>query len=162
MIQKIYDFNLGRNLITHIVYCFVNQNNHQSCIAHVKIKLFKMIIYICLQKMHFWTRFSSQIYMFSYNVWKIHEIQKWFEKIDAKFSSLNMDMVFILYYVWILQKMEKFKSLGINTEFEANNTLQKKKKCQSKRYIMFIPPSNNMGLPPNILLATQNMKWMNF
>jgi hypothetical protein len=58
--------------------------------------------------------------------------------------------------------MEKIKSLGINTKFEANNTPQKKKMCQLKKNIMFIPLSNNMGLPPNILLATQKMKWMNF
>ncbi len=63
-----------------------------------------MIIYVCvcLQKMHFLTKFSSQIYMFFCNAWKMHEIQKWFEIIDAKFSSLNADMGFILYYVWTL------------------------------------------------------------
>lgn len=72
--------------------------------------------------MHFLIRFSSKIYMFSCNAWKMHEIQKWFGKIDATFFSLNVDMGFILYYVWILQKMEKTRSLGINIVFEANNT----------------------------------------
>ncbi len=72
--------------------------------------------------MHFWTRFSSRIYIFSCNAWKMHEIQKWFEKIDAKFFRLNVDMGFILYYIWIFQKMEKVRSLGTNIVCEANNT----------------------------------------